>query len=349
MNTNEVAGPPGRRSGWAHDVHPNDHVNASQSSNDVFPTAIHLAAAEAVVVDLIPAARAPRGGARAKAAEFARVVKSGRTHLMDATPVTLGQEFGGYAAQLAEASSGCRTTLPRVGPAAARRHRRRHRAERPARPSPVGSSPAWPPAPACPSSRRPTTSPPRPPVTRSSSCRASCGRWPWPCTRSPTTCAGWRSGPRTGLAEIRLPDLQPGSSIMPGKVNPVMPEAVTQVVGPGHRQRRRRRLRRQPGPLRAEHLHAGDGPQPAGVDPAAGVGEPAAARPLRRRHRGRRRALPDLRRGLAVDRHLAGPAHRLRARRPRSSRSRPAPAARCASWCSRPACSTRPPSTRPST
>ena len=78
------------------------------------------------------------------------------------------------------------------------------------------------------------------------------------------------SGPRTGLAEIRLPDLQPGSSIMPGKVNPVVPEAVTQVVRPGDRQRRRRRVRREPGQLRAQRVPAGDRPQPARVDPAAG-------------------------------------------------------------------------------
>ena len=129
MNTNEVHRHPGRASGWAGRVHPNDHVNASQSSNDVFPTSIHVAATEAVIDDLIPAldhlAAALRGARRA---EFATVVKAGRTHLMDATPVTLGQEFGGYAARSrygiervagapCPGSPSCRSAAPPSAPA----------------------------------------------------------------------------------------------------------------------------------------------------------------------------------------------------------------------------------------
>src|SRR3954470_9014645 len=114
MNANEViATLAGRRLG--RDVHPNDHVNASQSSNDVFPSAIHLAATREVVRDLVPALRHLEASLARKSEEFAGVVKSGRTHLMDATPVTLGQEFGGYAAQGARGVERVEGTLPRVG------------------------------------------------------------------------------------------------------------------------------------------------------------------------------------------------------------------------------------------
>src|SRR6476646_10795391 len=99
MNTNEVLATLATRS-LGREVHPNDHVNASQSSNDVFPTSVHLAATAGVVHDLIPALTHLAEALEAKATEFATVVKSGRTHLMDATPVTLGQEFGGYAAAM---------------------------------------------------------------------------------------------------------------------------------------------------------------------------------------------------------------------------------------------------------
>ena len=95
-------------------MHPNDHVNASQSSNDVFPTSIHVAATEAVVRELIPALEHLAAALSGKAAQWATVVKSGRTHLMDATPVTLGQEFGGYAAQMALGVERLRSTLPRL-------------------------------------------------------------------------------------------------------------------------------------------------------------------------------------------------------------------------------------------
>ena len=116
MNTNEVLADAGHRVSSGRKVHPNDHVNASQSSNDVFPTSIHVAATEAVVNDLLPALdHLAAVACERKADEFADVVKSGRTHLMDATPVTLGQEFGGYAAAgPARQSSGSSRSLPRL-------------------------------------------------------------------------------------------------------------------------------------------------------------------------------------------------------------------------------------------
>jgi fumarate hydratase class II len=112
MNANEVIASLAARAGV--EVHPNDHVNASQSSNDTFPTAIHVAATLAVVQDLLPALATLEGSLRAKAEEFAGLVKSGRTHLMDATPVMLGQEFGGYAATVRYAAERLESVLPRV-------------------------------------------------------------------------------------------------------------------------------------------------------------------------------------------------------------------------------------------
>ena len=209
-------------------VHPNDEVNASQSSNDVFPSAIHLAAAEQVDSALLPALEYLRSALRAKAQELAEVVKSGRTHLMDATPVTLGQEFGGYAAQVDNAADAIRETLSAVG-------------ELPLGGTAVGTGLNCPPgfAPAVVSRlarelELPLTEAPdhfaaqgaRDGLVRLSGALRGLAvalvkigndiRW-------------MASGPRTGLAEIRLPDLQPGSSIMPGKVNPVLVEAMTQV------------------------------------------------------------------------------------------------------------------------
>jgi len=229
MNVNEVlASLATERLGDGKTVHPNDHVNASQSSNDVFPSAVHLAAAHHVAEGLWPALEYLEAALTAKAVELAQVVKSGRTHLMDATPVTLGQEFGGYAAQVRQAAERVRSTLPRVGElplggtavgtglncppgfAEAVIEKLSHRTGLPLREAPdhfaaQGARDAL--------------------VELSGQLRgvavallkiANDIRW-------------MASGPRTGLAEIRLPDLQPGSSIMPGKVNPVIPEAVTQV------------------------------------------------------------------------------------------------------------------------
>jgi fumarate hydratase class II len=209
-------------------VHPNDDVNQSQSSNDVFPSAVHLAAAQLVTDELIPAAQHLSKSLRKKQRQFAHVVKSGRTHLMDATPVTLGQEFGGYATQVDDAVARFNDVLPRLcvlplggtavgtGINAPKGFARRviaRLAERTNLPlteakdhfAAQGARDAL--------------------VETSGQCKtfaialikiANDIRW-------------MGSGPRTGLAEIRLPDLQPGSSIMPGKVNPVIPEVVTQV------------------------------------------------------------------------------------------------------------------------
>ncbi len=161
-------------------MHPNDHVNASQSSNDVFPSAIHLAVTEGIARDLLPALEHLEASLRRKQREFAKVVKSGRTHLMDATPVTLGQEFGGYASQIHQAIDRLEDTLPRVG-------------ELPLGGTAVGTGINAPKTFArkviarlvvrtdgLPADRgRATTSPPRAPGTRWSRRRASCARWPW--------------------------------------------------------------------------------------------------------------------------------------------------------------------------
>ena len=228
MNANEVIATLATRA-LGREVHPNDHVNASQSSNDTFPSAIHIAATQAVVRDLTPALAHLAESLERKAAEFADVVKSGRTHLMDATPVTLGQEFGGYAAQARHGVERLQSTLPRV-------------AELPLGGTAVG------------------TGINTPPEFASRIIRLLAAELDLPLTEARdhfeaqgardalVECSGqlrtvavglykvandlrWMSsGPRAGLGEIHLPDLQPGSSIMPGKVNPVIPEAVCQVV-----------------------------------------------------------------------------------------------------------------------
>ena len=210
-------------------VHPNDHVNASQSSNDVFPSAMHVAAATEIRFRLVPALGRLSEALRAKAEEFASVVKSGRTHLMDATPVTLGQEFGGYAAAIAygvERLEGC---LPRV-------------AELPLGGTAVGTGINAPVefAPgviAILSEQRGInfvearnhfeSQGARDALVEASGVLRTIAVSLYKCA---TDLRWMGSGPRTGLAEIRIPDLQPGSSIMPGKVNPVIPEAVSQVV-----------------------------------------------------------------------------------------------------------------------
>jgi len=215
-------------------VHPNDHVNASQSSNDVFPSAIHLAAVRLIVVSLLPALGRLADALEAKAAEFAGVVKSGRTHLMDATPVTLGQEFGGYAAAVRHGAQRARDVLPDVG-------------ELPLGGTAVGTGLNAPAGFAAAVIER-LADTMQLPLTEAPNHFEAAGARDGLVAASGVTrtiavslykiCNDLRlmnSGPRTGLAEIRIPDLQPGSSIMPGKVNPVICEAVcqvcTQVVG----------------------------------------------------------------------------------------------------------------------
>ncbi|MEU1313424.1 class II fumarate hydratase [Streptomyces cinnamoneus] len=210
-------------------VHPNDHVNASQSSNDVFPSSIHIAATAAVTGDLVPALEHLAVALERKAGEFAEVVKSGRTHLMDATPVTLGQEFGGYAAQVRYGIERLRASLPRL-------------AELPLGGTAVGTGINTPPgfsAAVIAEVARATGLP----LTEARDHFEAQGARDGLVETSGqlrTIAVGltkiandlrWMgSGPRTGLAEINLPDLQPGSSIMPGKVNPVICEAVLMVA-----------------------------------------------------------------------------------------------------------------------
>jgi fumarate hydratase, class II len=209
-------------------VHPNDEVNASQSSNDVFPSAIHLAATNGVVTDLIPALRRLATALEGKAGEFAGIVKSGRTHLMDATPVTLGQEFGGYAAQVRYGIERLEATLPRV-------------AELPLGGTAVGTGINTPPgfAAAVIEELAATTQLPLTEARNHFEAQGARDGLVELSGQLRTIAVGlykiatdirWMgSGPRAGLAEIHLPDLQPGSSIMPGKVNPVIPEALSMV------------------------------------------------------------------------------------------------------------------------
>ncbi|HET9420182.1 MAG TPA: class II fumarate hydratase [Nocardioides sp.] len=232
MNANEVIATLAAQGGS--EVHPNDHVNASQSSNDTFPTAIHVAAALAVTEDLLPGLDVLATSLEAKATEFADMVKSGRTHLMDATPVTLGQEFGGYAATVRYAAERLESVLPRVR-------------ELPLGGTAVGTG----------------INTPEGFAARTIAVLSERTGQEFTEARNHFEAQGTRdsrvelsgvlrtiavgltkicndlrwmgSGPTTGLAEIHLPDLQPGSSIMPGKVNPVLPEATlmvcAQVIG----------------------------------------------------------------------------------------------------------------------
>jgi fumarate hydratase class II len=233
MNANEViATLAARRLGRP--VHPNDHVNASQSSNDVFPSAIHLAAARLIEISLLPALGHLADALDAKAVEFADVVKSGRTHLMDATPVMLGQEFGGYAAAVRHGQQRARDVVSDVG-------------ELPLGGTAVGTGLNAPDGFARMvighlASDMQLSLTEAPDHFEAAGARdglvAASGVTRTVAVSLYKICNDLRlmgSGPRTGLAEIRIPDLQPGSSIMPGKVNPVICEAVcqvcTQVVG----------------------------------------------------------------------------------------------------------------------
>ena len=228
MNLNEVlATLAGERLGRK--VHPNDDVNASQSSNDMFPSAIHVAAAVGLVRDLIPALEHLAGALRRKQRQFRQVVKAGRTHLMDATPVTLGQELGGYASAIGHGVERIQACLPRVS-------------ELPLGGTAVGTGINAPKSFAKSVIARVSDELGLPFTEARDHFEAQGAR------DGIVECSGqlrtiavslykmandlrWMaSGPRCGLAEIRLPDLQPGSSIMPGKVNPVVAEAVCQVV-----------------------------------------------------------------------------------------------------------------------
>ena len=209
-------------------VHPNDHVNASQSSNDVFPTSVHIAVTQELIDDLIPALDHLAVAFEAKAEQWREVVKSGRTHLMDATPVTLGQEFGGYARQMRLGIERVQAVLPRV-------------AEVPLGGTAVGTG-----------INTPAGFPQRVielivadtelPITEAKDhFEAQANRdglveasgalrtIAVSLTKINNDIRWMGSGPNTGLGELHIPDLQPGSSIMPGKVNPVVPEAALMV------------------------------------------------------------------------------------------------------------------------
>jgi fumarate hydratase, class II len=211
------------------DVHPNDEVNLGQSSNDVFPSAVHLAALGEITAELLPALESLAETLEAKAREFDDVVKSGRTHWMDAVPVTLGQEFGGYAAQVRHGLERIRDALPRLGqiplggtavgtglnthPEFASRVRARLQEA-------TGLEISAP------------TDPFESQAARDALVETSGGlkTVAVSLTKIANDVRFMGSGPRAGLGEIVLPELQKGSSIMPGKVNPVIPEVVTQVA-----------------------------------------------------------------------------------------------------------------------
>jgi fumarate hydratase class II len=223
MNANEVianlAGDP---------VHPNDHVNMGQSSNDVFPSAVHLAALQGASEELLPALARLQAAFQARADEFHDIVKSGRTHLMDAVPVTLGQEFSGYAAQIRLAQTRVRNALPQVAqiplggtatgtglnthPEFAQRVRARLSAD-------TGLEIRGPEDPFEAQGNRDAL------VELSGALKVIAVSF----TKIANDLALMGSGPRAGIGEILLPELQKGSSIMPGKVNPVLPEVVLQV------------------------------------------------------------------------------------------------------------------------
>ena len=227
MNANEVIATLASRA-LGRRVHPNDKVNASQSSNDVFPSAIHLAAAWLISRSLIPALDHLAGVLAGKAGEFADTVKSGRTHLMDATPVTLGQEFGGYAAAVGHGAQRAAAALADV-------------AELPLGGTAVGTGLNAPAGFAAAVIARLAADLDLPLTEARDHFEAAGARDALVAASGVARtiavslykiCTDLRlmgSGPRTGLGEIAIPDLQPGSSIMPGKVNPVICEAVSQV------------------------------------------------------------------------------------------------------------------------
>jgi len=223
MNANEVI------AALAGDeVHPNDHVNMGQSSNDVFPSAVHLAALDTVTNDLLPALERLEGAFTAKAGEFKDIVKAGRTHLMDAVPVTLGHEFSGYAAQVRLGAHRIRNTLPQVSQI------------------PLGGTATGTGL----NTHKEFAAKVRARLTETSNLEIRAPEDPFEAqgnrdalvelsgalkvlavslTKIANDLALMGSGPRAGIGELLLPELQKGSSIMPGKVNPVIPEVVLQV------------------------------------------------------------------------------------------------------------------------
>jgi fumarate hydratase class II len=222
---NELAGSP---LGGKSPVHPNDHVNRSQSSNDTFPTAMHVAAAGEIVHRLLPAVQALRDGLATKAGEYEAIVKIGRTHLMDAVPLTLGQEFSGYVAQLDFGIENIRRTLPGLYELALGG-------------TAVGTGLNAPPGFAELAAKKIADLTGLPFVSAPNKFAALAGHEAMVAASGglrTLACALMKiandvrwlgSGPRCGLAELKLPENEPGSSIMPGKVNPTQSEALTMV------------------------------------------------------------------------------------------------------------------------
>jgi fumarate hydratase class II len=209
-------------------VHPNDHVNMGQSSNDVFPSAVHLAALDTATNDLLPALEQLEASFQAKAEEFKDIVKSGRTHLMDAVPVTLGQEFAGYAAQVRLGARRIQNTLSQVGQiplggtatgTGLNTHREFAPRVRARLTEATGLNIRPPEDPFEAQGNRDAL------VELSGALKVLAVSF----TKIANDLALLGSGPRAGIGEIFLPELQKGSSIMPGKVNPVIPEVVLQV------------------------------------------------------------------------------------------------------------------------
>jgi fumarate hydratase class II len=224
MNANEVLATIA-----GEDVHANDDVNMGQSSNDVFPSAVHLAALDEIVHDLLPALEQLAASLEAKATEFDDVIKSGRTHWMDAVPVTLGQEFAGYAAQIRQGIARVQDTLPRLGQiplggtavgTGLNTHPEFAARVRAILTQDTGLTIS---APADPFEAQAA----RDGIVEASGALKTLAV---SLTKIANDIRFMGSGPRAGLAEIALPELQKGSSIMPGKVNPVMSEVVTQVA-----------------------------------------------------------------------------------------------------------------------
>ncbi len=209
-------------------VHPNDHVNYGQSSNDVFPSAVHLAALDTATHDLLPALEALEAALSQKAVEFHDIVKSGRTHLMDAVPVTLGQEFSGYAAQVRLAQRRIANALPQVGQiplggtatgTGLNTHREFSQRVRGLLSDASGLTVSAPEDPFEAQGNRDAL------VELSGALKVTAVSF----TKIANDLALMGSGPRAGIGELFLPELQKGSSIMPGKVNPVIPEVTLQV------------------------------------------------------------------------------------------------------------------------
>ena len=289
-------------------VHPNDHVNMGQSSNDVFPSAVHLAAVDTVQRELLPALENLAASLAQKSHDFSDLVKAGRTHMMDAVPVTLGQEFGGYAAQIQLGHDRVQDALKRASQV------------------PLGGTATG------------TGLNTHPEFAGEVRERLGLGSAPLDrfeaqgnrdglvelhgalkgvavsLTKIAQDLVLMGSGPRTGLAELRLPELQKGSSIMPGKVNPVMPEVVLQVAAQVIGNDTAVTRRRHAGQLRAERARADDGPQRVRLDHAAHVGEPPARGEVRGRARAQRGEPAPPRRVHPRDRDGAEPLHRLRPR-----------------------------------